>query len=307
MEGVPSQRALLPSETVDFDVVASDDFGIRQYGLEWVGEPTRPGSAEGAKGELLLEKGHPRLKSASIPAAFSPDAYEIGPQKLTLRAYVEDYMPDRGRIYSQPVILYILSEEEHAQMLKNRFDRAIGELEDLTRRERGLFEENQRLERLDGEELRQGEPAERLEQSEDAERQQSEKMKELTEQMEQLLKDSARNETIDKETLQRMAEAMKSMQELGQQDMPEVQEKLDQAGDPKNTGEKSEQEMKEAVEKQRELLEKMQETIEKANEANERFEASTFVARLKKAASDEDGVAKAALDGSEHSDCAAQG
>ena len=41
------------------------------------------------------------------------------------------------------------------------------------------------------------------------------------------------------------------------------------------------------------MLKKMQEAIEKANDANERFEASTFVNRLKKAATDEQGVGSA--------------
>jgi hypothetical protein len=48
-----------------------------------------------------------------------------------------------------------------------------------------------------------------------------------------------------------------------------------------------------AVEEQREVVEKMREAIEKANDANERFEAGTFVNRLKKAASDEQGIGTA--------------
>lgn len=51
------------------------------------------------------------------------------------------------------MILYVLTRDEHAQMLKSKFDRNITEFEDLARRELELLDENQRLERLSGEEL----------------------------------------------------------------------------------------------------------------------------------------------------------
>lgn len=299
-DGLAGQRAILPEETIDFEVLASDDFGLKEYGLVWDGELTRPGDGEPAKGELRLEQGAPDLGRASTPAAFSPKTLGIGPQKLILRAYAEDYLPNRERSYSQPIVIYVLSREEHAQMLKNQFDRTISELEDLARRERNLFEENQRLDRLDAEEMKEDENRQRLEKQQQAEKEQAENMQELAEKMEELLKDTARNETIDKETLRKMTETMQSMRELGNEDMPKLEQKLGEAGDQKNTEEKSERDMQEAVEQQKELLEKMQETIEKANEANERFEASTFASRLKKAATEQDGVATEAMNGSEH-------
>jgi len=242
---------------------------------------------------LKLLDGGPSLNRLSGPAAFSPTTFKISPQKLTLRAWSEDYLPGRPRSYSEPVTLFVLTLDEHAQMLKTQFDRAISELEDLARKERGLFEENQRLERLDAEDLQAEENRKRLEAQEDGERQQTDRMEELTEQMQELFKNSARNESIDKETLKKMADAMQSMKELSEKDMPEVQEKLGEAQDQKSTAEKAQEDVKEAVEKQEDVLEKMQEAIEKANDANERFEASTFVNRLKKAATDEQGIGSA--------------
>lgn len=295
LQGVRSQTVMLPEETVELEILAEDDFGLKEYGFEWQGEFTRPTDAVPAKGDLRLEKGSPSLSRASTPAAFSPLAYGIEPQKLVLRAYAEDYLPDRGRVYSQPIVIHVLSRDEHAQMLKNQFDRAIGELEDLARRERNLFEENQRLERLDGEELQSEEARKKLARQEEAERQQVERMKNLADKMEELLKDSARNGSIDKDTLKKMAETAQAMRELGEQSMPQVQGDLGDAQDQKNTGEKSKKDVEDAVEQQKKNLEKMKETIDKANDANQRFEASTFINRLKKAATEEDGVAQTAL------------
>lgn len=293
IQGLARQHVMLAEETVDFEVLSEDDFGIRRIGLEWSGEFTRATDEVPAKGELKLIDGGPSQNRLSGPAAFSPATFKITPQKLTLRAWSEDYLPGRPRSYSEPVTLFILTHDEHAQMLKTQFDRAISELEDLARKERGLFEENQRLEKLDPEDLQAEESRKRLEAQEDGERQQTERMEELTEKMQELFKNSARNGSIDKETMKKMADAMQSMKELSEKDMPEVQEKLGEAQDQKSTSEKAKEDVEKAVEKQEDVLKKMQEAIEKANDANERFEASTFVNRLKKAASDEEGVGAA--------------
>ncbi len=290
LQGIDRQKVMLPEETIDFEVLAEDDFGVKTTGIEWSGQFTRPTDETPAKGELKLAAGASEERRLLKPAAFSPAAFAITPQKITLRAYSEDHFPERGRVYSDPVILYVLTRDEHAQLLKSRFDRQITELEDLARRELELLEENQRIERLDGAELEQDENHKRLETQEQAEAETQRRMEELTQQMEQLMKDAARNGDIDKKTLQKMAESLKSMQELSQKDIPKVQEKLGDSQQRSNTPEKSEKDVDQAVEEQKKAVEKMQEAIDKANEANRRFEAGTFVNRLKKAAGEENGI-----------------
>ncbi len=290
LQGIDRQKVMLPEETVDFEALAEDDFGVRASGIEWTGEFTRPTSETPAKGEMKLAEGKPEEKRLSRPVAFSPAAVGITPQKIQLRAFVEDYFPGRGRVYSEPVLIYVLTRDEHAQMLKSQFDRAITELEDVTRRELNQLDENQRLEKLDGEKLQSEENRKRLDAQEQAEAENLNRMQELTERMEKLMQDAARNGDIDKETLRKMAESLKSLQELSQKDMPKVRKKLGDTQDPSNTSEKTEKDLADAVEEQKKAVEKMQEAVENANDANKRFEAGTFVNRLKKAASELDGV-----------------
>jgi hypothetical protein len=290
LQGIDRQKVMLPEETVDFEVLAEDDFGVKSTGIEWTGQFTRPSDQAPAQGELDLAGGVPVQRQLLKPAAFSPAAFGIAPQKITLRAYAQDHFPGRARVYSDPVILYVLTRDEHAQMLKNRFDRHISELEDLARRELNLLDENQRLEKLDGAELQKDEPKKRLETQQQEEAETQRRMNELTQQMEQLMKDAARNGDIDKKTLQKMAESLKSMQELSQQDVPKVEQKLADSQQPSNTQEKSQQDVNQAVEEQKKVVEKMQQAIDKANDANRRFEAGTFVNRLKKAASEESAI-----------------
>ena len=287
---------MLPEETVDFELLAEDDFGVRQTGIEWSGQFTRPTAGAPAKGDLKLADGATEERRIIKPASFSPAAFGITPQKITLRGYVEDNFPKRGRIYSEPVTLYVLTRDEHVQMLKSKFDRNITEFEDLARREQELLDENQRLERLGGEELQKDEPAKRLETQEQAEAESKRRMENLTERMEELMKDAARNGDVQKETLKKMAESLKSMQELSQQDLPKVQEKLGDSREQSNTPEKAQKDVAKAVEEQKKAVEKMQEAIAKANDANRQFEAGTFVNRLKKAAGEQGGIASSLID-----------
>lgn len=296
LQGVERQHVMLAEETIDLEALAEDDFGVKTCGLEWQGEFTRPTDATPAKGELELVKGAPALRRAGKAAAFSPGALGIEPQKLLLRAYAEDYLPGRSRIYSEPITLFILTRDEHAQLLKSQFDRIIGELEDLARRELDQFDENQRLDRLDGKELQDELNRERLRDQQDAEGENAERMRQLAQATEELFKNAARNGEIDKDTMKKLAGALQSMRELGQQDLPGVEQKLGEAGDPRSTEEKTDQDMQQAVERQRAAVEKMQQAIDQANEANRQFEAGTFVNRLKKAASEQDGIAASLIE-----------
>ncbi|MDP3849280.1 MAG: hypothetical protein Q8Q59_02170 [Luteolibacter sp.] len=290
LQGVDRQKVMLPEETIDFEVLAEDDFGVKAAGIEWSGQFTRPTDETAAKGELPLGVGGPEERRLLRPAAFSPAAFGITPQKITLRGYTEDYFPERGRVYSEPVILYVLTRDEHAQMLKNIFDRQITELEDLARRELELLEENERLERLDGGDLQNEENRKRLEEQESEESETGRRMENLKQRMEQLMKDAARNGDIDKKTLRKMAESLKSMQELAEKDIPKVSGKLADSQEQSNTPEKSKQDVTEAVEQQKKVVEKMRDAIDKANDANRRFEAGTFINRLKKAAGEQNGI-----------------
>ena len=291
IQGIERNIVILAEETLEFDIISEDDFGLREIGLSWVGSFNKPSDDEPATGSLTLKKGSPSSNRLSERAIFSPQTYGIAPQTLILSAYTEDYKPGRGRIFSEPLTIYILTRDEHAQVIKKRFDRVISELEDAARKELNNLDENERLDKNNtAEELQSEEAKEQLSESEQKEAENAEKMNEIAKKMEEIFKDAARNGDLDQKTMKEMADALQNMKELGEKDMPEVEKKLGEAQDQKSTPEKTEKDLKEAIEKQKEALEKMQETIEKANQANENFEASTFVNRLKKSSADEGSI-----------------
>lgn len=297
LQGVERQQIMLPDEVLDLEVLAEDDFGLREVGLAWSGETTQPSPDGPSQGEFTIDPSNPNQKRVIEPAHFAPKALGINPQKISLRGFAADYFPERERTYSEPITIYILTRDEHAQMLKNQFDRNIAELEEVARHELELYEENQRLERLEGDELQLEDNQKRMNAQESGERQNTRRMEELTERMESLLQDAIRNGEIAKDTLKKTAEALATLQDLSQEAMPEVSDLLAEAQQPSNTPEKAQQDVQSAVEKQAEVLKKMEQAIAQATDANQDFEAGTFVNRLKKAAADQQTIASTLVEG----------
>jgi len=123
----------------------------------------------------------------------------------------------------------------------------------------------------------------------------NDEVKKLAEELKETLKEAAKNDSIDSKTLKDLADAASKMQEMAETDMPEISGDLDAAQDKKNSEEKTEEDLKNAIKKQEELLKKMQETAQKAEDAKEKLESSTFVNRLKQAASDEEDIAQSII------------
>ena len=153
LQGIERQHIMLAEETIEFQVIAEDDYGLKACGISWDGAFNKAMPGSPAKGELTITQGSPTQTNLNTPFSFSPANLSIEPQKISLRSWTEDYKPGRGRVYSEPVTLFILSRLEHAQALKNQFDSAIGELEDIARQEQNLNDENLRTERNMGKDL----------------------------------------------------------------------------------------------------------------------------------------------------------
>ncbi|MFM8580241.1 MAG: DUF4175 family protein, partial [Planctomycetaceae bacterium] len=112
-EGLPRQKVLLDSEVLNFQVRARDDFGLKQVGIEWAGVPSAT-RTQPAQGERMLGKGDPERESLDLAATFSAKSLGIPAQPLQVRLFAEDYLPERGRVYSPVFLLYVMSPEEHA-------------------------------------------------------------------------------------------------------------------------------------------------------------------------------------------------
>lgn len=292
IQNIVGKLYLLANSTIEFKILAEDDFGIKQAGIEWSGEYTKPSPHSPAKGSLTVITGSPDLRNnASEPIIFSFQAYDIRPQKLTLRAWTEDYHPEHQRSYSEPITVYVLTKDEHRELLEKRSQKAINQLENLLRNELDALDENLRLNKKSGKELQENQSREDLAEQAEREKENAKKMKELAEMMEDIFKEASKNGEIESNTMKKLAESALNMKNMAEQDMPDIAESLNQAQSAENTEQRTKEQLKQAIEKQSELLKKMKETIEKTNQANKELEAGTFINRLRKAASDQEEIA----------------
>ncbi len=295
LAGVKNGHTMLAKDFFKLTISSSDDYGIRASGLAWEGALGTDSAAHSASGEQVFGQGSPKRTDITEEIDFSPIAYDIAPQKLQLRAWSEDYNPATERVYSKPITIYVVTEEEHAQIQKRKFDDIINDLEDSFRREQTLLDESKRLESLEAKDLQKEEAQKRIAEQEAKEQENTNRMKKLTKRMEELFQETMRNSHIDSDTLKKMADSSAAMKTLAEQDMPKVEQKLKDARDQRNAQEKTKQDISEAVQQQEKNVEKMQDIVREANEANKNFEGSTFIARLKKAAIDEKNVASSAV------------
>ena len=296
MEGVDREVAILDDEVVDFRVIAGDDFGVKRIGIDWTvvpdGAPLEPGTPP--TGETVLGEGVAVARRLESPGSFSPEALKLGPQTLRVRAWAEDYKPGRPRSYSEPMLVVIMDRSQHAEMLRRRFGQLMDGLEELSRREETDHEENKRLDKLDPGAMREPRNKERLEEQRDAEQKNRGNMEQLDEAAKELFRDALRNKDMDAETMKNWSEMLKELGELSKQDMPKVEEKLQQAADADNqTPEQQDKNMADAVKEQQKVLEKMREAMRKANRVEQNMEAGTFVNRLRSAARTTKGLAGA--------------
>lgn len=108
VERLGRQMVVLDSEQLNFDLSAMDDFGVKRVGLEWKGLESAL-VEKPAQGEIVLAAGGPENASMKLNAVFTAKDNNIEPQPIELRVWVEDYLPNRNRVYSAPHILYVLS------------------------------------------------------------------------------------------------------------------------------------------------------------------------------------------------------
>ncbi len=288
LQNARKQIYILHTKVLELDLVAEDDYGIKAAGLEWVGSFSTPTANQPAKGEQAFIEADPFNTSANQHIYFDFVAREIIPQKLTIRSWVKDFNPNSKRVYSEPIEVFVLSKTEHANYIKERMKSTLSDLEDSIRQEQENLDENKRIEKDLKDPKKAAEALKKLADQEAKELNNKDAIKKLSKEMKELLKQAMENEDISPKTLQEMKKTADKLNNMEQQMMPKIAKKLSEAQSRKNSEEKTQKDIKDAIEQQEKLIKEMKKTAQQADKANKKLEAGTFVQRLKQAASEED-------------------
>ncbi len=228
VEDLPRQKVLLDIEQLAFRVRAQDDFGVKRAGIEWQGADD--GSVKSpAQGEMVLGAGGPEKDSLDLAGVFAAKTLGIEPQAVQVRAWVEDYLPGRERVYSSPHTFFVLNAEQHAIWLTEQMSKWHRQSLEVRDREMQLHEANKQIRAMTPEEIDRPEARKKLEAQALAEGNNGRRLSGLVNSGEDLIKQAMRNPEIGVGHLEKWGEALQILKDISANRMPSVADLLKQS------------------------------------------------------------------------------
>ena len=226
-----NNRVVLSSEVLTFEIQATDDFGVKRVGIEWEGIGNPIHNPEPTNGEKTVSSGTPTTDIMTVAATFSAVRENVRPQSLRLRAFAEDYFPDRERVRSPDLVIHVLTPAEHFKWLVGQMELWMGAAQEVHDKELQLHETNRELRDLSPEAL--DDPAQRrkLQNQAAAERANAARLESLIELGTELVKEATKNEEFDPNQLESWAEILQKLEEIAGRRMPSVADLLARAAE----------------------------------------------------------------------------
>jgi len=222
------EQVVLDSEVVVFDVDVQDDFGIQRTGLEW-----RSVNNDKTKGDKIAAAGAPEKKELSNKATFCASRDGVEPQTLEIRAWAEDYLPNRKRAYSAAFVLHVLNKTDHALWLTEQFGKWLEAARESYEREQQLHATNKELRAMDAAELDRPENRRKIAQQASAENANAARLGNLNQSGRSLVEQATRNDEFDAKRLESWATMLKSLQDIAAKRMPSVADLLKESSGAK--------------------------------------------------------------------------
>jgi len=262
----PAVVAILEDEVLPVAIKATDDFGVKEIGVNWEGEGAMP-----VRGDAVVAGGGQQRRQVAGEFRFAPHTLGITPQMVTLRATAVDYRPGREPARSRGYRVLVLDYASHAQAVQREFEKLQEQLEEIARAEELAHETNRQLAELSPEQRTR----EKREAQEQMERANAERLRRWQEQLTKLLKEALRNRTIPESLLKEWAQIWERLEPLPSEWMPEVADSLRKG------------EMEKALARQAETLKRLTELLQQLQNSNEAMQAASFVQRLRQASETE--------------------
>jgi hypothetical protein len=221
-------QVVLDSEVINFDLVATDDFGVRRAGLEWNSVGGTAVDGEPAHGDKIAAAGAPEKKEMNTRATFCAEREGVAPQTIEIKAWADDYLPERKRAYSATFVIHVLSKTDHALWLTEQFGKWLQYARESYEREQQLHATNKELRSLTAEQLDRPENRRRVSQQAAAESANAERLGGLTQAGKQLVEQATKNPEFDAQRLESWATMLQSLKEIAAQRMPGVSDLLKQ-------------------------------------------------------------------------------
>ena len=222
------EQVVLDSEVVTFDLTATDDFGVKQVGLDWTGSLTLDDGKTPITGAKVVAAGEPEKKQEEARATFCATREGVAPQTLEVRAWTDDYLPGRKHVHSAVFILHVLNKTDHALWLTEQFGKWLEVAKESYEREQQLHETNKELRAMSPADLDRPENRRRVSQQAAAENANASRLDNLTQSGKSLVEQATKNDEFDAKRLESWATMLKSLKDIAANRMPSVSDLLKQ-------------------------------------------------------------------------------
>jgi hypothetical protein len=222
------EQVVLDSEVITFNLTATDDFGVKEVGLEWMGSLTKNDGKTPITGEKVVSAGAPEKKELDAPATFCATREGVAPQTLEIRAWVNDYLPGRPHVHSASFILHIMNKTDHAIWLTEQFGKWLEAAKESYEREQQLNATNKELRAMTPEDLDRPENRRRVAQQAAAENANASRLDGLNQSGTSLVEQATKNDEFDAKRLESWATMLKTLKDIASNRMPNVSDLLKQ-------------------------------------------------------------------------------
>ena len=281
-QNVSRAFALLSTENIPLPVNATDNFGVKYLKLEY--EVQSPSNENFSKTFThLIKEGGPDIRSLSGEFIFTPSQLNIPEGSIVkIRALTNDYLPGRKDIVSADYKVFVLSKEEHAKLIQDRFDSLNSKLEGIGMQEDENLQKNLEIADMDLDDLNSQEGQNALEESLAAEKANAKRLQQLIDEGMDLIEEALKNEEFGEDQLREWTEMLDELNELTENEMAEVQQELAQASQEESASNGLRIEgLKGAIQKQQEVMRKLRRLSKDFDENMKKATLRNFAARLR--------------------------
>ena len=282
----PREAAVLNSDVLHIRLQASDDFGVRDFGLTWDLTADSP-QLSVATTEIKTAAKSPRDKTVDKAFLWSPSHLGIpAGSTVELQGYARDYYPDRERIRTAVYRIHVLSPEEHAEMVRQKLEETMAQVEEVTRLQEkvvaGLADVK------DADKMNAAQQSSRLGESKDEQLQNAAHLDQLSRQGEQAVREAMKNPLLNEETIRQWSHSMMQWQQLSREKMPSAAQSMQQA---RQSGGADKEQTADALQKAEDILEALEKMERQANQHMDDLQAMTLAQRLRKVGGEEKDIA----------------
>ena len=168
--------------------------------------------------------GGPEAETLEAVGTFSPAPLGITPQTVEVRAFAEDYLPGRDRIYSAPAVVLVMGSADHALWINDQIARWKQQTAEVRDREMELLARNEELQELSADELDAPENRKAIREQAAAEKNNGRRLERLADSGAELVGQALRNPEFDAATLESLAQNVQDLKAMAETRMPGIGE-----------------------------------------------------------------------------------